>query len=469
MQLLRRNNGPAGLSRYWNALIDGRPSTEIDRLGANLDPDVRDLAGRIHRTRLQTVPDTAFAERLHQSLLAGFREAPPSLAQGVSIPGWIGSERSVAAPGRSAHPPMFHRFAQLAAAMLILMVIAAGIFLLLPDNHEMSRQPVQSPVASPAASPVAAAGAGVGINIASADGSLVLNLSPDGAYEIDPAWSPDGMQIVFSTGAAIWVMNADGSDRRLIADTPSRGLRPRWSPDGTRIAFLDKSGQLYLVNVDGSGLVAVKLPVSAGTPAPISFASVIPGEINWVPAWSPDGKHVAVFSGATGFSSLYVVTADGSQVEQLADGLGGPAGPVWSPDGTSIAFIAQSSAGVSGLFVLTVENGEMTTLLEGQFLDPPAWSPDGSSLLIGNSAPGGGTIVNADGTGSTPFTALPNGVKSPIWSPEGDQIAFLGMEGEVYLMNADGTELRRLAEFRGNGQPPAWSPDGEWLVFSSQG
>lgn len=78
-----------------------------------------------------------------------------------------------------------------------------------------------------------------------------------------PAWSPDGTQIVFvserNLTSEIFVMHADGSDQRRLVDNPNTlAGYPAWSPDGSRIAFTSASGysdgDIYVVNVDGSGL-----------------------------------------------------------------------------------------------------------------------------------------------------------------------------------------------------------------------
>ena len=60
----------------------------------------------------------------------------------------------------------------------------------------------------------------MGINVANAADGAIVNLSLEGAGDVDPAWSPDGARIAFSSRGAIWVMASDGRGRILIADTP---------------------------------------------------------------------------------------------------------------------------------------------------------------------------------------------------------------------------------------------------------
>ena len=79
------------------------------------------------------------------------------------------------------------------------------------------------------------------IEVVDADGSGLTQLTP-GAYDSDPAWSPDGSKIAFITGGDdhVSVMNPDGSDVRMVSPLPSRS--PAWSPDGRTIVFSAKEG-----------------------------------------------------------------------------------------------------------------------------------------------------------------------------------------------------------------------------------
>src|SRR3989454_6068265 len=93
------------------------------------------------------------------------------------------------------------------------------------------------------------------IYVMNADGSRVTQVTRNTINEFDPIWSPNGQQIAFGRisgccAAAVVVINADGSGERVLAEN---GFPGAWSPDGRHIAF-SRSGDVYVMNVDGSGV-----------------------------------------------------------------------------------------------------------------------------------------------------------------------------------------------------------------------
>jgi Tol biopolymer transport system component len=179
------------------------------------------------------------------------------------------------------------------------------------------------------------ASSGIGVMNADGSGSVALGVAGEG-----PRWSPDGSKVVFESNGTIRVMNANGSNVVSLTN----GHRPDWSPDGTRIAFdrLSSSGcvfdicpsDLYLMGADGS---QVQLLTDRGACA----------------AWSPDGSKIAYSSL---FVGLFLVNPDGSGRAQLA---GPEAGcpVVWSPDGGAIAYQGAQSEGPSELTVIPSSGG----------------------------------------------------------------------------------------------------------------
>ena len=145
-----------------------------------------------------------------------------------------------------------------------------------------------------------------------------------GDWDVEPAWSPDGLSIAFYhdiLGRGLYVMNPDGSSRRLL--DPYGAGYPDWSPDGTRIAYDCTTPVTFreiCVYSQGGGITRLG--------------------IGSTPAWSPDGTQI-VFALQPGQSQadpgggIYVMAADGTQRREIDPTTGyannGAGHPDWQP------------------------------------------------------------------------------------------------------------------------------------------
>ena len=128
----------------------------------------------------------------------------------------------------------------------------------------------------------------------------------DAYRDRDPAWSPDGRRMTFSSIPPMSVSGlediyviAAGSNQATKLTATENNSEPAWSPDGRRIAFVSKrdgNREIYAMNADGSNQTRLTTNAAAETG----------------PVWSPDGTKIAFTTNRDGNSEVYVMNADGS-------------------------------------------------------------------------------------------------------------------------------------------------------------
>lgn len=207
------------------------------------------------------------------------------------------------------------------------------------------------------------------------------------------------------------------------------------------------------------------------------------------PTWSPDGETI-VFSrevlepehsdeGTVRRRQLWTMRADGREQRALPvtvpRGVYAASSPAWSPDGTLLAFDAQTGGLYeAGSQVYTVPpRGGVAHQVSPRALDAsrPAFTADGRRLAFYGvshepvSNPDAGTwMVNADGSSLTRLTLGDDTPYNVSFAPDGHYAAVGLADGRLYTMKLDGSELTRRTDRWAMGR--AWSPIGPTLFFS---
>jgi Periplasmic component of the Tol biopolymer transport system len=162
------------------------------------------------------------------------------------------------------------------------------------------------------------------------DGKLVLKVTngPAGAMNVEPAVSPDGSKVAFSSDRSgrapmIYVMDANGNNVKRITFAGQFNSTPAWSPDGKKIAFAGQSEDhfdIFVMNSDGSDM---KRLTSARKPnGKWAF--------NEDPTFSPDGRFVMYTSDRTGKNQIYISTVDGTEERRVTNDEANYYKPKWS-------------------------------------------------------------------------------------------------------------------------------------------
>ena len=323
---------------------------------------------------------------------------------------------------------------------------------------------------------------------ASPDGSRIVYATCEYATEdtyrdeVSLYHFPDYRDDFLSYDYEVAVINTDGSNRGRLTQNLDIDHYPAWSPDGNAIAFISNEyddldryykGGLKLTKPDGTGV------------RNLHRAAFYP------PQWSPDGERIA-FVGSLGSRSrrvgtrvyaahaLYVITADGLLIRDLADVAGAPS---WSPDGHRLAFIAASNSEDDGLFALELhtisESGEDVRkiseiddkfgMIHGTGVSGVSWSPGDLGFIVTTLQGGPGTEVFVIGNDGSEFQRLENSYAE--WSPDGTRIAVVAWYGYVgytrtkptdnvwlYTVAPDGSDRRDLVIIGDDGEPRAANP-----------
>jgi len=229
------------------------------------------------------------------------------------------------------------------------------------------------------------------IYVMPATGGTPKNLTHDAAFDTDPAWSPDGNWLVYTSDKAggllqLWLRDMRTGTERQITHTPTQPISPTFSPDGTRIAYLDVDGMWRRSSI-------AVLDVATGKITKIHDSIFAPG----APTWSPDGKRVVVTMVSPysakyreGTNQILSISSAGpatasddkwyAPVPNLSIDSRGWNGPVWSPDGTRMLAVYE---GYLSVFPVSAAGEPLGAprRITSEIAYAPSWAGDSRHIL----------------------------------------------------------------------------------------
>ncbi len=271
--------------------------------------------------------------------------------------------------------------------------------------------------------------------------------------EIAPRWSPDGQQLLFVSNRngrpQLFLLADEGGEARQLTTAPEGVGEPTWSADGRYVAFTSKDP------VDAEAEKAKNPDLRHITHLRYKFngigftdtrhrhlyiVNVATGEVQQVTkgdydvsgiAWSPDGQKLA-FSACISpdcelhlVQDIWVIDRDGSNLQKLTPGKGNAGSPVFSPDGSQIAYFGHEKGEIGyaniDLWVVPTTGGQTVNLTAAM------------DRSVGNSV-GGDSRMDAGGS-------------APIWSADGKSVYTTVTDGgtcHIYQVTVSDKQIKQI-------------------------
>jgi hypothetical protein len=307
----------------------------------------------------------------------------------------------------------------------------------------------------------------------------------------------------------LYAVDAGTGERQVLGTLPGRSYGYEFQRDA--------DGRHVLV-ASGSGASGTISSVEAPTDASASFGFIASRDVAWI------GSKADAANTNAAYARGYVLSPRGDRVatvhvdrfdhpfEIMVLEVGGKAfHAIPAPSGMNLGFVQSWSPDESAVIAVgcrpcnaDTPDGPQTIAHDHLYIVPlngspwrelldevngglqASWSPDGSTLLVTHwECPPGSmwprcppfkasvSLVSVSDGSERPLTLGTETAESPVWSPDGTRIAFVGgRAGEIikaagiYVVNADGSGATKFADTT-DRFGPVWSPDGRWLLYQN--
>jgi Tol biopolymer transport system component len=301
------------------------------------------------------------------------------------------------------------------------------------------------------------------------NGSGFYDRSIDRTMDFQPAWSPDGMQIAFTTGRTgnfeIYVMDVYEGRLDNISRHPENDFYAVWAPNGHNIAYFSERDEEEDDKDTPDDDRAEINEMIGWDQRPVSSARNTER-----PSWMPNGDWFVYHEEDEGNYDIYKKHYRTHKKVRITTAPHAELFPVVRPDGKSIAYIAQLDDTLR-LAMMDIDGSHQRVLpLSGANVIDPAWSPDGSHLLLTlvRKARTDLVIYQPETGVLTTIDDRPTYAMNGVWSPKGDRIAYLSNQSGIYqimMYDVQSGSIEQITDDEYPKQDLAWSPRGKELAY----
>lgn len=227
----------------------------------------------------------------------------------------------------------------------------------------------------------------------------------------------------------------------------------------TRIAYVGRSGAEYRLEI-------------ADSDGENAFIALRSSEPVISPVWSPDGTRLAYVSFESKKPVIYVQDLATRRRTAVANFKGSNSAPAWSPDGRRLA-IALAREGLTQIYLMNADGSDLRRLTNTAGIDTePCFGPDGQTLYFTSDRSGGPQIfrMNVDGGEARRVTFNGSYNISPAISPDGRMLAYVSRrEGrfQLYVLDLATSQEIRLSD-GARDESPSFAPNGRYIMFASE-
>ena len=193
--------------------------------------------------------------------------------------------------------------------------------------------------------------------------------------------------------------------RNVVANFKGSNPAPAWSPEGKTLAVsLSREGgsQIFLIQPDGSGVRRITSSAAIDTE----------------PRFSPDGQSIYFTSDRGGSPQIYRMPAIGGEPQRVTFEGSYNVSPRLSPDGKTLAYIARNG-GKFQVALLDLSNKQVQIITDSDRDESPSFAPNGRMILLATVTGGRGVLsaVSSDGRVKQRLSITAGDVREPAWGP----------------------------------------------------